>query len=97
MQIPNIYRYLLSIHVESVLKVFKHFNSLRVWTLGVGFRCLVITLSLILGNFRVNRHSYSFNQNCHITIVTTWSLLLENSSTVYVADSIKYLLTFQRN
>ena len=43
MQIPNIYRYLLSIHIESVLKVFKHFNSLRVWSLGVDFRCLIIS------------------------------------------------------
>ena len=37
MQIPNINIYLLSIYIVSVLKVFKHFNSLRVWSLGVGF------------------------------------------------------------
>ena len=37
MQIPNINRYLFSIYVESVLKVFKHVNSLRIWSLGVGF------------------------------------------------------------
>ena len=46
MQIPNIYRYLLSIRIESVLKVFKNFNSLRVWGLSVGFRCLIISQSL---------------------------------------------------
>ena len=37
MQSLNINRYLLSIHEESVLKVFKHFNSLKIWSLGVGF------------------------------------------------------------
>ena len=37
MQIPNINRYLLNIYVESVLKVFKHVNSMRVWNLGVHF------------------------------------------------------------
>ena len=37
MQIPNIIRYLLSIYAESVLKVFKHFKSLQVWSLSVGF------------------------------------------------------------
>ena len=37
MLFPNINRYLLSIYVESVLKVFKYFNSLGVWSLGVGF------------------------------------------------------------
>ena len=36
MQTSNINRYLLSVHVESVLKVFKYFNS-RVWSLGVSF------------------------------------------------------------
>ena len=43
MQIPNTNRYLLSIYVESVLKVFKHFNSLRVWSLGVSFWCYNIS------------------------------------------------------
>ena len=38
MQIPNINGYLLSIYEESVLKVFKHFNSLGVCSLDVGFR-----------------------------------------------------------
>ena len=42
MRIPNINRQLLGIYVESVLKVFKHFNSLRVWTLGVGFWCFLL-------------------------------------------------------
>ena len=36
MQIPIIIRYLLSIYAESVLKVFKHFKSLQVWSLSVG-------------------------------------------------------------
>ena len=34
--ISNINRYLLSIYVESVLKVFKHVNSPEVWSLVVG-------------------------------------------------------------
>ena len=38
MQISNINRYLLSIYVESVLKVFEYFNSQRVWRLRVSFR-----------------------------------------------------------
>ena len=42
MQISNTNRYFLSIYVESVLKVFKHFNSLQVWSLGVGFWCLIL-------------------------------------------------------
>ena len=33
MQIPNINRYFLSIYVESVLKVFKPFDLLGVWSL----------------------------------------------------------------
>ena len=37
MQISNINRYLLSIYVESVLKVFEYFNLLRVWRLRVSF------------------------------------------------------------
>ena len=38
MQILNIDRYLLSVdYVEPVLEVFKHFSSLRVCSLGVGF------------------------------------------------------------
>ena len=43
MQIPNMNRYLLSIYVESVLKVFKHLDSLGVWSLGVGFWCFNIS------------------------------------------------------
>ena len=39
MQIPNIDRYLLRFYVESVLKAIKYFNSLGVWSLGVGFWC----------------------------------------------------------
>ena len=39
MQIPYKTRYFLSIYVESVLKIFKQFNSLRVVSLGVGFWC----------------------------------------------------------
>ena len=50
MQVPNIDRYLLSIYAESVLKVFKHFNSLGVWCLSVGFCCFNISWLLI--NFR---------------------------------------------
>ena len=46
MQIPNIDRYLLSIYTESVLKVFKHFKSMRVWSLSVGFWCFNISLLL---------------------------------------------------
>ena len=46
MQTPRINRYLLSIHIEPVLKVFKHFNSLQVWSLGGGFWCLIISRSL---------------------------------------------------
>ena len=57
MQIPYISEYLFSIYVESVLKVFKHLNSLWIWSLGVGFWCFNISWSLILCNFRVNRHS----------------------------------------
>ena len=37
MLVPNINRYLLGIYVEPVLKVFKYFSSLGVWSLGVGF------------------------------------------------------------
>ena len=37
MQIPNRNRYLLSIFEESVLTVFKHFDSLGICSLGVGF------------------------------------------------------------
>ena len=36
MLIPHINRYLLSIYVESVLKVFKYINSPVVWNLGDG-------------------------------------------------------------
>ena len=43
MQIPDIDRYLLSIYEEPVLKVFKHFNSHRVWSLGVGSCCFSIS------------------------------------------------------
>ena len=39
-------RYSLSIYLESALKVFKHFNSLGFWSLGVGFRCFNISWSL---------------------------------------------------
>ena len=46
MQIPNIDRYFLSIYAESVLKVFKHFKSMRVWSLSVGFWCFNISLLL---------------------------------------------------
>ena len=42
MQIPNINRYLLSIYKEAALKVVKYLNSLRVWSLGVGFWCFII-------------------------------------------------------
>ena len=45
MQIPNINRYLLSIYIVSFPKVFKHLNSLRVWSLGVGFWFLVLILA----------------------------------------------------
>ena len=37
MQIFNINRCLLNIYAKSVLKVFKHFESLRVWSLSVVF------------------------------------------------------------
>ena len=36
MQIPNMNKYLLSIYPESVLKAFKHFKPLQVWSLSVG-------------------------------------------------------------
>ena len=39
MSVPYVSRCLLTIYVESVLKVFKHFNSFGVWSLGVGFGC----------------------------------------------------------
>ena len=44
---PNINRYLLSIYVESILKVFKHFSSTQVWSLGVGSWRFNISWSLI--------------------------------------------------
>ena len=37
MQIPNINRYFLSIYAEPVLKVFKRFKSMRLWSLSVDF------------------------------------------------------------
>ena len=43
MQIPNININLLSIYVESVLKIFKHFKSM---SLTVGFWCFNISLLL---------------------------------------------------
>ena len=43
MQIPNIIG-LLSIYVESFLKVFKQFNSFGVWSLGVGVWCFRVLL-----------------------------------------------------
>ena len=43
MQISNITRYLLSIYVESVLKNFEYFDSLRVWSLRVSFWCFKIS------------------------------------------------------
>ena len=46
MQIPNITKYLLSIYAESLFKVFKHSNSLRAWSLVVGFWCFNISRSL---------------------------------------------------
>ena len=42
-QIPKMNKYLLSVYVESVLKVFKHFNSLGVSSLGVGFWCFNVS------------------------------------------------------
>ena len=42
MQVPHINRYLLSIYAESVLKVIKHFKSLRVWSLSVVFGVLIL-------------------------------------------------------
>ena len=46
MQVPNINRYLLSTYAVSFLKVFKHFKSMRVWSLSVGFWCFNISLLL---------------------------------------------------
>ena len=46
MQIPNMNRYLLIISAESVLKVFKHFKLMRVWSLSVGFWCFNVSLLL---------------------------------------------------
>ena len=43
MPIPDIIRDLLSIYAESVLKVFKHFKSLQVWSLSVGFWCFNVS------------------------------------------------------
>ena len=46
MQVPNINRlnrYLFSIYVESVLKVFKHLCSLQIWSLDVGFWCFNVS------------------------------------------------------
>lgn len=37
MQIRIVNNYLLGICVESILKVFKRFNSPGVWSLGLGF------------------------------------------------------------
>ena len=55
MQILNMNKYLFSIYAESVLKVFKHFNSMQVWSLSKGFYCVrFLIVKLILGNFRVN-------------------------------------------
>ena len=42
MKIPKMNKYLLSIYLESVLKVFKHFNSLGVWSLGLVFGVLIL-------------------------------------------------------
>ena len=42
MPIPNMKRYLLSIYAELVLKFFKHFDSLGVCNLGVGFAVLIL-------------------------------------------------------
>ena len=42
MQVPNMNRYLLSIYAESVLKFFKHLESVGVWRLGAGFWCFNI-------------------------------------------------------
>ena len=43
MQVSDINRYSLGIYPGSVLKVIKHFKSLRVWSLGAGFWCFNIT------------------------------------------------------
>ena len=43
MQISNINRYLLSIYVEPVFKVFEYFLSLRVWSLRVSFWCFNVS------------------------------------------------------
>ena len=43
MQIPSVNIYFLSTYVESVLKVFKHFSLLRVWSFRVGFWCFNIS------------------------------------------------------
>ena len=45
-KLVKINRYLLSIYAESILKVFKHFKSPGVWSLGVGFWCFNIRWSL---------------------------------------------------
>ena len=36
-KILNMNRYLFSIFAESVIKIFKHFKSLGIWSLSVGF------------------------------------------------------------
>ena len=43
MEIPDENRYLLSVYAESLLKVFRHFKSLRFWSLSVGFWCFIIS------------------------------------------------------
>ena len=58
MQIPDMNKYLLSIYPDSVLKVFKHFKSLQVWSLSAGLYgvSILVECYIILGNFRANRH-----------------------------------------
>ena len=45
MLISNINRYLLSIYVESALRVLTFFNSLGVWNLGISFWCFFILVN----------------------------------------------------
>ena len=51
MQNSSINRYLLSVYTESFLKVFKHFDLLRVWSLGVGLKYTTLNLTLFTQNY----------------------------------------------
>ena len=96
MPIPKVCRCLLNIYVESVLKAFKHFNSFRIWSLGVGFWCFRIllgyidTVKVLIKILIFCLKGIGSRIPAEFFFLTIWSLLPENR----FANKIIYLSIF---